>query len=270
MANGASEAHWLLLPTAQQRSGAWIDDTLRARVRERGLEAKWPLAGQFPRQRVEVVRDLDPHSAVNDRFDQRGWSDGLPIVPPTVGRVKEMLAAIDLAPETVLAELEPLQGVATVEKVAVNAVMAGCRPEHLPVVLAAVQAIADPVFNLRGVQTTDENVTPLLIVNGPAARTLALNSGYGALGPGWRANATIGRALRLIMQNLGGGWPGFVSFSGLGQPGRYTLCVAENEAQSPWPPLHVDLGHPADTNTVTVLRAETVINVTGGCPRSPA
>ena len=266
MASGASEALWVLLPTAQQRSGAWIDDTLKARVRERGLEGQWPLAGQFPRQRVEVVRDADPYSAVNDRFYRRGWTDGLPIVPPTVGRVEEMLTASELSPETVLAELEPLQGVATVEKVAVNAVMAGCRPEHLPIVLAAVQAIADPAFNLRGVQTTDENVAPLLIVNGPAARTLALNSSFGALGPGWQANATIGRALRLVMQNLGGGWPAVVSFAGLGQPGRYTLCIAENDAQSPWPPLHVDLGHAPDSSTVTVLRAETVINVTGGLP----
>jgi hypothetical protein len=153
---------------------------------------------------------------------------------------------------------------ATVEKVAVNAVMAGCRPEYFPVVLAAVRAVLDPAFNLRGVQTTDENVAPVLVVNGPVARDVGLNAEHGALGPGWRANATIGRALRLAMNNLGGGWPAAVSFAGLGQPGRYTLCFAERAWDSPWPALHEELGYAVDRSTVTVLRAETVINVTGG------
>jgi hypothetical protein len=151
-----------------------------------------------------------------------------------------------------------------VEKVAVNAVMAGCEPPHFPVVLAAVQCVLDPAFNLRGVQTTDENVAPLLIVNGPVARRIEVNAGWGALGPGWSANAAIGRTLRLVMNNLGGGWPGAVSFAGLGQPGRYGLCLAEREGDTPWPPLHVELGYRPEQSTVTVLRAETVINVTGG------
>jgi hypothetical protein len=113
------------------------------------------------------------------------------------------------------------------------------------------------------VQTTDENVAPLLIVSGPIAARLSINAGFGALGPGWRANAAIGRAVRLVMLNLGGGWPGAVSLAGLGQPGRYTLCLAER-ADSPWPPLHVELGYRPEQSTVTVLRAETAINVTGG------
>jgi hypothetical protein len=159
--------------------------------------------------------------------------------------------------------VDPLGGVATVEKVAANAVMAGCEPAHFPVVLAAVQALLDPAFNLRGVQTTDENVAPLLVVNGPLAARLGINAGWGALGPGWPANAAIGRAAHLVMHNLGGGWPGAVSFAGLGQPGRYTLCLAERD-DSPWPPLHVEQGYRADQSTVTLLRAETVINVTGG------
>jgi hypothetical protein len=142
--------------------------------------------------------------------------------------------------------------------------MAGCRPEYFPVVLAAVEAILDPSFNLRGVQTTDENVTPLVIVSGPLSSRLQINSGGGALGPGWQANATIGRALRLVMNNLGGGWPGAVSLAGLGQPGRYTLCLAERAEATPWTPLHVELGYRAEDSTVTVLRAETAINVTGG------
>jgi len=255
---------WVLLPTGQRASGEWIDDTLRERVVEKGLLARTPRVGEFPRQRVELIRDPDPVGAVNRLFQERGWTDGLPIVPPALARVDEMLGESPLERHAVLGEVEPLGGVATVEKVAANAVMAGCRPEYFPVVLAAVQAILDPAFNLRGVQTTDENVAPLLIVNGPAARRLGINAGWGALGPGWPANATIGRAVRFVMTNLGGGWPGAVSFAGLGQPARYSLCLAERADESPWPPLHVELGYRPEQSTVTVLRAETVINVTGG------
>ena len=212
---------------------------------------------------MEVVRAVDPTAEVNRLYRLRGWTDGLPVVPPTIGRVDEMIEAGALDRHAVLGEMEPLGGVATVEKVAANAVMSGCQPQHFPVVLAAVQAILDPEFNLRGVQTTDENVAPLLIVNGPAAQRLGVNSGWGALGPGWTANATIGRAVRLVMNNIGGGWPGAVSFAGLGQPARYSLCLAERE-DTPWPPLHVELGYRPEQSTVTVMRAETVINVTGG------
>ncbi len=259
-----SEPLWILNPAGQTASGAWIDDTLRARVEERGMQSRWPLVADFSRQRVEVVRGVDPHAEASRLYDLRGWTDGLPIVPPTTGRVEEMLDFSPLSRDVVIGELDPLKGVASVEKIAVNAVMAGCRPDYFPIVLAAVQAIAEPEFNLRGVQTTDENVTPLILVNGPIAKQIGMNDGFGCLGPGWRANATIGRAIRLIMQNIGGGWPAVVAFAGLGQPGRYTLCFAENEAQSPWAPFHVDQGFDAAQNIVTVLRAESAINVTGG------
>jgi hypothetical protein len=252
-----------LLPAGQRASGEWIDDTLRVRAEEKDLLARTPLAGEFPRQRVEVVRSADSTAEVNRLYRLRGWTDGLPIVPPTLGRVDEMIEAGALDRHAVLGEMEPLGGVASIEKVAANAVMAGCLPEYFPVVLAAIQAILDPEFNLRGVQTTDENVAPLLIVNGPAAQRLGVNAGWGALGPGWTANATVGRAVRLVMNNIGGGWPGAVSFAGLGQPARYSLCLAERE-DTPWPPLHVELGYRHDQSTVTVMRAETVINVTGG------
>jgi hypothetical protein len=258
------ESLWVLLPAGQRASGEWIDDTLRARAEEKGLLARTPLAGRFPRQRVELIRDVDPVGEVNRLFRLRGWTDGLPIVPPTLARVDEMVAGSPVERHIVLGEVEPLGGLASVEKIAASAVMAGCEPAHFPVVLAAVQAILDPAFNLRGVQTTDENVAPLLIVNGPAAARLGINAGWGALGPGWPANATIGRAVRLVMNNLGGGWPGAVSFAGLGQPARYSLCLAEREDDAPWPPLHVELGYRPEQSTVTVLRAETVINVTGG------
>jgi len=254
----------VLVPTGQRASGEWIDDTLRARVEEKGLLARTPLAGDFPRQRVELVRGADPTAEVNRLYRLRGWTDGLPIVPPTLSRIDEMLASGSLEHHLVLGEVEPLGGVATVEKIAANAVMAGCRAEYFPVVLAAVLAILDPVFNLRGVQTTDENVAPLIVVNGPVAQRIGLNAAWGALGPGWPANAAIGRAVRLVMNNLGGGWPGAVSFAGLGQPARWTLCLAERAEDTPWPPLHVELGYGPQQSTVTVLRAETVINVTGG------
>lgn len=257
------ETLWVLIPTAQQNSGVWIDDILLDRVKEKGI-TRYSLAAQFPRQRVEVIRARDPVAATNELFYKRGWTDGLPIVPPTTGKVEEMLRYVDRARNEVVGELDPLNGQATVEKIAINAVMAGCRPEYLPIIIAAVEAIAEPDFNLRGVQTTDENVTPLLIINGPIARQLDINSSFGALGPGWQANATIGRAIRLIMNNIGGGWPWAVSLAGIGQPGRYTLCLAENEAANPWEPLHVELGYAKQKNTVTVLRVEAAINVTGG------
>lgn len=258
-----SQRAWVLIPAGQQAAGQWIDDTLAQRVREAGMTAKVPLAGRFPRTRVEAVPadDIDTH--VDTLFYSRGWTDGLPVVAPTVARVRAMLRFSRHGPEHSLGEVDPLKGVATIEKVAANAVMAGCRPEYFPVVIAAVEAVLDPAFNMRGVQTTDENVAPLLVINGPIVRALEVNSGFGALGPGWRANASIGRAIRMVMNNIGGGWPGAVSFAGLGQPGRYTLCLAENATESPWDPLHVEQGFAADASVITVMRAETVINVTG-------
>jgi hypothetical protein len=255
---------WTVIPAGQQSGGGWVDDTLRERAAESGLAAKVPLAANFPRQRIEVVSGSEPGQRLNALYYARGWTDGLPVVAPTLERVRAMLRFSVHRPEHSLGEVDPLKGVATVEKVAANAVMAGCLPEYFPIVLAAVDALLDPTFNMRGVQTTDENVTPLVVVNGPIARALDVNGRYGALGPGWRANASIGRALRLVMNNIGGGWPGAVSFAGLGQPGRYTLCLAENEAESPWEPLHTEAGLPREADAVTVMRAETAINVTGG------
>ncbi|HZD24961.1 MAG TPA: hypothetical protein VE631_01775, partial [Alphaproteobacteria bacterium] len=261
---GDSEALWVVSPSGVRRAGGWIDDVLVQRVRERGMQDRFPMAGRFPRQRVEVVRGPDAVAEVNRLYYARGWADGQPVVPPTLGRLEAMMAASPLPGATVLGEVEPLRGLATVEKVAVNAIMAGCEPAYLPVVIAALQAMLEPAFNMRGVQTTDENVAPVLIVNGPIARRLQINDSFGCLGPGWQANAAIGRAVRLAMSNIGGGWAGVTSFAGLGQPARYSLCFAENEAQSPWPPLHVEAGQPVEASTVTVMRAESMINVTGG------
>ncbi len=255
---------WILLPTGQRASGEWIDDTLYSRAQEQGLLERLTQVAAFPRQRVEVVRGGDGEARVNEIFYRRGWTDGLPIVAPTMARVDAMLRGGGRARNTVLGEAEPLKGVVTVEKVAINAVMAGCEDAHMPVVLAAAEALLEPEFNLRGVQTTDENVTPLLLLSGPAAKTMHMNSRFGALGPGWRANAAIGRAVRLIMHNLGGGWPGAVAFAGLGQPGRYSLCLAEDEEFNPWESLREELGFAVDDNVLVVQRAESVVNVTGG------
>jgi hypothetical protein len=259
-----NDSLWLVVPAGETAAGAWIDDTLRDRAHEKGLLARTPLAARFPRQRVEVISGTTGEEYAQDLYRLRGWTDGLPVVLPTTGRVKQMLAFSDRRPTDTIGEVEPLKGLATLEKIAANAVMAGCRADYFPVVLAAVEAVLEPAFNLRGLQTTDENAAPLVVVNGPIAGALGINGSFGALGPGWRANASIGRALRLVLNNLGGGWPGAVSFAGLGHAGRYSMCIAENEAQSPWPPLHADAGIAADASAVTVFRAETAINVTGG------
>jgi hypothetical protein len=264
MPDSRVDSLWLVLPAAQRASGEWIDDTLKQRPREQGLLAKAPLAGNFPRLRVEVIRSHDLWRRTNELFYLRGWTDGLPIVPPEVSKVEQMVEYSGLPRDHLVAELEPLKGLATVEKIAVNAVMAGCLPEYISILITLTEAIATPEFNLRGVQTTDENVAPLLIFSGDLAKRLNINSSFGALGPGWQSNAVIGRALRLIMHNLGGGWPGAVSLAGLGHPGRYSLCFAENAAQNPWEPLHVELGFDSANSTVTLMRAESVINLTGG------
>jgi hypothetical protein len=264
MSDSRTDTLWLVLPAAQRASGEWIDDTLRERLSEQNLLTKNPLAGQFPRHRIEVVRDSDPWRRTNELFYLRGWTDGLPIMPPTIAKIEQMTERAGFPRDHVIAELDPLRGVATVEKIAANAVMAGCSSEYISILISLTEAIATPEFNLRGVQTTDENVAPLLIFSGQIAERMNINSGFGALGPGWRANATIGRALRLIMQNLGGGWPGAVSMAGLGHPGRYSLCLAEHSAANPWEPLHVELGLDPSASTVTLMRAESVVNVTGG------
>jgi hypothetical protein len=183
-------------------------------------------------------------------------TDGLPAVPPTAARVAAAVAASGRSRDELVAEMPPSFGRATVERIAVNAVMAGCRPEYLPVVLAAVEAVCDDRFCLLGVSGTTDAVAPLVIVNGPIRGALDINSGAGVFGPGWRANATIGRALRLCWVNIGGARPGAISMSTFGGPGRYTYCIAENEEASPWEPLHVEHGFDPGDSTVAVLAAE--------------
>jgi hypothetical protein len=192
---------------------------------------------------------------------ERGWGDGLPMIPATAERVAAMLAATRRPADDVVAVLPPRLGRATVERVATNAVLAGALPEHLPVILAAVEAAGQPEFNLPAVQTTTHPCSPLIIVNGPIAGRLGINGAGNALGQGHRANAVIGRALRLLLQNVGGARPGHEDRATQGHPGKYSYCVAENEAASPWAPLSVDRGFARKVSTVTVCGSEAPHNI---------
>jgi hypothetical protein len=186
----------------------------------------------------------------------RGWSDGLPVVPPTEARVKAMLEAAKLEPDRQIAFITHRAVYITAEKVAINAVMAGCRPEYMPVVVAAVEGIGDPRWSYHGPGTSTGGAAVLMIVNGPIARELDINAGDNLFGPGWRANLTIGRAVRLVMRNVCGSMPGLLDRGTLGHPGKLSFVIAENEAESPWTPLHVERGFRPDQSTVTVMAAE--------------
>lgn len=186
-----------------------------------------------------------------------GCTDGLPVVIPTRERVARMVLAAGLDGDVVVGEVGPNLGAATVEKVAIAAVMAGCTPDHLPVVLAAVRALCTPDFDATEVQSTTHAISPLLIVNGPARLFCGpIASGFGALGPGHRANASIGRALRLVMQNVGGARPGVSDMALLGHAGKFTSCLAEDEENSPFAPWHTSLGYEAGDSVVTMVGVE--------------
>lgn len=185
-------------------------------------------------------------------FDQ-GFSDGLPLVPPTPERVLRMLAGTHRDAQEVIATVPPNMGEATVEKIAINAVMAGCKPEYLPVVIAAVEAVCTDEFNIHGVTATTMGAAPVMVVNGPIREKIGMNMTLGALGAGNRANATIGRALRLVIRNVGGASTGGVERSTLGNPMKFTMCFAEFEGRAPWPALHVERGFQPEESVVTVF-----------------
>jgi len=200
---------------------------------------------------------------------ERGWSDGLPVVPPTPERVARMLSGTTRAPDDPVAVVPPDLVECTVEKVAVNAVMAGCKPEYLPVVLTAVEAACTDEFNIHGLLATTYFSGPVVIVNGPVARAIGMNSGINALGQGNRANATVGRALQLVVRNVGGGRPGEIDRATLGNPGKYTFCFAEDEAGSPWEALHAERGLPTGSSAVTLFAGDGVRGVVDQLSRSP-
>ena len=193
--------------------------------------------------------------AFQEDFLTRGWGDGFPLIQPTEARVRDMLKGTSHAPDEVVCTLEPGMTLATVEKIAINAVMAGCKPEYLPVVLAAVEAMNDPMFQLRIVACSTGMHAPCTIVNGPYGRKIGVNSGRAALGPGVqsRANLAIGRAIRLVLMNVGHAYVGSLDLDTIGSPRKISMCYAENEAENPWEPLHVRQGFKLDDSTVTMF-----------------
>jgi hypothetical protein len=232
------------LPEARPGCGAkniepGVIERLKIRFNETGLKSR----------RIEIGSDEDEHEAMF----ARGWSDGLPLVPPTEERVLCMLDGTARDPQEVLGLVPPDLAPATVEKIGVNAVMAGCKPEYLPVVLAAVEAVLEEQFAMHGVLATTMFVGPVVVVNGPVRRRIGMNSKGNALGQGNRANAAIGRALQLVIRNIGGGRPQEVDRATLGNPGKYTYCFAEDEEGSSWEPLAVERGVQPGRSAVTVF-----------------
>ena len=201
---------------------------------------------------------------INSYFYERGWTDGLPIIPPTEDLVLEMIEACLLPPNRIMGRMPPLNGTVTPEKIAINTVMAGCKPDYMPVVLAAVKAVLQPQFNVGSITTTTGGGAPVVIVSGPIANRLGIHGGTAVFGSGHQANATIGRALRLTMRNLGGATADTMEKSTHGWPGKYTMCFAENNEANPWEPLHVDLGYPAEVSTVTVSAARGIHTLVEG------
>ena len=189
-------------------------------------------------------------------FLEKPWSDGLPVVTPTEARVRWMLQGTRRDPEELVAHVPPAGEAATVRTVAIHALMAGCKPEYLPVVLGGIEIITREAFNMGGVQCTMHGVAPLMIVNGPYAERIGLHGGHGCFGPGFRANATIGRAIRLMLLNLGGGIPGVASATVFSSPIRYTACLTEHVARSPWETLAVSRGYAPQDNVITCAMAE--------------
>lgn len=225
--------------------------------------------GEFPRLDAEEVSDY---------LYEEGCTDGLPIIPPTPGKVENMLKGTRLASSDLVAELPPRRGEATVEKIAINAVMAGCKPNHFPAVLAAIKALSigdywadKPKFVLSAVLATAHNCAPALIFSGPLVKTFGIYTGTGCMGPGFRANAAIGRAVQLCLRNIGNSKPGETAFSVLGQTGDYTCCLAENEEALPtnWEPLRVDRGFDQTTTTVTVVAIEPPYHVHDQMSQTP-
>lgn len=203
----------------------------------------------------------DDAEAVSALLYEKGLTDGLPVVPPTEDRVRRMIDGSGRPRGDVIARVPPELLPATVESIAVNAVMAGCNQEYMPLLVAAIQALCDPDVKLDGIQVTTNPVGPLLIINGPVRVKLDINSGSNVFGPGWQANATIGRAIRLILLNIGGARPGTVDQATQGFPGKYTLCIGENEEGSPWNALHVERGFRPDQSTVTVVGVNGTVNL---------
>jgi len=220
---------------------------------------------------TEDQRLADPDEAADliEQYYARGFTDGLPVVPPSERSVRAMLDVVGLGPKELVAELMMRHIRVTAEKVAINAVMAGCLPEYMPVLVTAVQVLCDPAFSGHGPVTTTGSTAMTMIVNGPIATRLGINAKDNLFGPGVRANATIGRALRLVLMNAFNARPGFLDRSAMGNPGKYSQCFAENEAESPWEPLHVERGFKAEDSTVTLFAGTGFIPVNNTLDATP-
>lgn len=203
----------------------------------------------------------DDLAVINQHYQTQHWSDGLPIVPPTLERVEQMLSWVEGKPQEVVAHLAPGFGPATFELIAVNAVMAGCPANLMPALVAAVKAVAQAPFNLQAVQATTNPVAVWVLLNGPLAQTLGFNAGVNCLGEGTVANATLGRALRLLLRNVGGALPGEMDRTTHGQPGRISFCCAENAALSPWESFHQERGFDQSESVVSVVAVEGTMNM---------
>ena len=240
----AAQIDWESLPAWRPGCGSKhldpaVYDKLRAEAEGSPIRAR----------KIEIAPSDD---VAEFMFDQ-GFSDGLPLVPPTPERVLRMLGGTHRDAQDVIATVPPNMGLATVEKIAINAVMAGCKPEYMPVIIAAVEAVCTDEFNIHGVTATTMGAAPVMIINGPIRHKIGMNMKLGALGAGNRANATIGRALRLVVRNVGGATTGGVERSTLGNPMKFTMCFAEWEERSPWPALHVERGFDPEDSVVTVF-----------------
>jgi hypothetical protein len=210
----------------------------------------------------------DP-AALIEAYYERGWTDGLPVVPPTQASIAAALAAAALKGDEVLGEITGRNTVVTADKVAVNAVLAGCRPEYVPVVVAAVRSLCHPDFAYHGPASSTGGSAMVLIVNGPIARRIGMNSGNNVFGQGTRANATIGRAVRLVMMNVMNTKPGLLDRATLGNPGKYSFCFAENEEGHPWEPMHVERGYGRAQSTVTLYASNSLYQVYNHLSRTP-
>lgn len=188
-------------------------------------------------------------------YYSKGWTDGLPVVPPTEASIRAMLEASGLEPGEEITFIENRQVSVTAEKVAINAIMAGCLPAYMPIVVAAIEAMGDPLWSYHGPAASTGGSAVFMLVNGPIAKELGFNSGNNLFGPGWRPNASVGRAVRLVMRNVIGTLPGQLDRSSLGHGGKYSYCIAENEEESPWPAVHVEHGFRPEQNAVTVFAA---------------
>jgi len=254
-----------LQPIAAAAFDQMVDDLVRPLTAEEAKPSQVQKQHENSNIKVTGTDYEDAYQNVNDLFLDSHWADGLPIVPPTPALVKAMLAATTRSPDEVLGQAAPKNGTATVEKIAVNAVMAGAKPEYFPVILAAMDGFLDKHYDLTHMQASTGSFTPVVIVNGPLAKELNFNSGIGMLGHGWRANSTVGRALRLALLNIGQTWPAVNDMALTGRFEAYTFFTfAEDEAKSPWEPYHVSLGYKPEDSTVTVATSGTPAVLGGG------